>query len=606
MAIFYNHLLTLGLAALVLLLFLGIYRWASIRLADIGGRGSGDHAARGAEGEGNSRSILGMLKHLPREFLPELKEAFSRNNQACRELVRGALTKKVIVNVLLDLVLAGLISLFMANFCGSKEGGLDLYMSTFIPLLGVMLLIFWVAETLGANRILAFCAALLIFVGMCLQVLLRLPAESATAASELVIFAVISSVFGLLMLPVIRLVCCQMRRDHALLLLHLALVFVYLLLAVFGKTINGTRAWIVVGGFSFQMTELTKVLTCAIFALQFTNENVYVRDRSRRRRASGRQADIHQLRNNRRLWDALITLGINGVMLLAFNELGTLCVLGVVFFVMGMIYLGSVKRLVAIVVMCCMLAAMILGVCYLCYGIRHPAPSKEPTETTAPAETVEPTETTAPAETTAPSGTEPAEGAEQSREEPVSLRDRIINLGEKIYKKFKIRIDLLFFPENVDPYNEGYQTMKARKAMLLAGWLGSEYEVSIPVVSSDFIFAYLIMKMGMLFGLTALTLLLVMLCLGGLNCLRNGRTVEAAVGLSFLLGITLQSLLAAASATNQFIMIGLPFAFVAEGGTASVMNYTMLLFILFVTRRGVDHSQRRAVRSGEYLRRKEG
>ena len=600
MDIFYNHLLTIGLTSLMLLLFVGIYRWACLRLSFKEGRDRGYQGGKTA-GSDAGRSMWQTIRSLPREFVPELKAAFARNDRVCRDQFRDALKRRVIVNVLLDLVLAGLISLFMANYCGTKEGGLDLYMSTFIPLLGVMLLVFWVTEALCANRLLAFSSALLIFVGMCLQVMLRLPAESPAAASELVIFAMVSAVFGLLMLPAIRMICCEMRRDHALVLLHLALVGIYLMLGVLGEPINGTRAWIVVGGFSFQMTELTKVISCAIFAMEFTREDVYVRTRKKRPMTANRKT----LMNDRRLWDALMTLGINAVFLLVFNELGTLCVLGVVFFVLGMIYLSSVRKLVVMVLVCCLLAAMILGLCGVCYNIKHPA---EPAETVAAAETAETVAATESVETTAPAGaTEPTDSAEQAaqEEQEQSLSDKVISLGEKIYKKFKIRIDLIFFPETVDPYNEGYQTMKARKAMLLAGLLGSEYEVSIPVVSSDFIFAYLIMKMGMLFGLGTLTLLLMMLCLGCISCLRNGSSVEAGLGLSFLLAITLQSMLAAASATNQFIMIGLPFAFVAEGGTASVMNYTMLLFILFVTRRRDELPVQRAEKRGGYLRRRE-
>ncbi len=600
MDIFYNQLMGIGLVGLMVLLFVGIYRWACLRLLPRGGRGCGYQGSQTA-GADAGLSMWQTVRSLPREFVPDLKEAIGRNNRVCRDQIRGALNRRVIVNVLLDLLLAGLISLFMANYCGTKEGGLDLYMSTFIPLLGVMLLIFWVTETLFANRLLAFSSALLIFVGMCLQVMLRLPAESPTAASELVIFAMVSAVFGLVMLPVIRLICCEMRRDHALLLLHLVLLGIYLMLGVLGKPINGTRAWIVVGGFSFQMTELTKVISCAIFAMEFTREDVYVRTRKKRKRTSDRKT----LMNDRRLWDALMTLGINALFLLFFNELGTLCVLGVVFFVLGMIYLGSVRKLVVMVLVCCILASLVLAFCGVCYNIKHPA---EPAETVAATEPEETAAATEPVETTAPAGTtESGDASEQAAQEnqKQSFSDKVISLGEKIYKKFKIRIDLIFFPENVDPYNEGYQTMKARKAMLLAGLLGSEYEVSIPVVSSDFIFAYLIMKMGMLFGMGTITLLMMMLCLGCISCLRNGSSVEASLGLSFLLAITLQSMLAAASATNQFIMIGLPFAFVAEGGTASVMNYTMLLFILFVTRRRDELPIQRAEKRSGYLRRRE-
>jgi cell division protein FtsW (lipid II flippase) len=89
--------------------------------------------------------------------------------------------------------------------------------------------------------------------------------------------------------------------------------------------------------------------------------------------------------------------------------------------------------------------------------------------------------------------------------------------------------------------------------------------------------------MGVVFGILVLLILLNMLVTGAVGCLRNTNSGEAAVGLAFLFGIVVQSVIAAASATGYFITIGLPFAFLAEGGTATLTNYTMAVFILYVT-----------------------
>ena len=110
-------------------------------------------------------------------------------------------------------------------------------------------------------------------------------------------------------------------------LLGLAVVGIYAVLFVFGKEVAGTTAWLIVGGFSFQLTELTKVMTLLFYGLVFTDQD---------------------LTPDKRLVLTLIILAVNGVALLLLNELGTLCILGLAFFLMGWIYLPDVRKLVAL------------------------------------------------------------------------------------------------------------------------------------------------------------------------------------------------------------------------------------------------------------------
>lgn len=576
MEIFYDQLLSLLLLGVLGLTGYSVYLWMEKGLSRVAGK---DPRSRGGEvpevapaAKKNLQWFVGEL----RDFFRWLPEGVRKNDRVGRSLLRDAMSKKTLSSLAADFLMVVIISLVMAYYCSAKQGGLDLYMSTFIPLLGVLALIFWFTETMKSNRILSFCVALLILVGISLQILLKLPAEDPGAASELVIYALISVIIGLIAVPIIRLFCCEMRRSHAVFLLNMMVVGIYLLLIVAGKEINGTKAWLIVAGRSFQLTEVTKMLSSAIFALQFTDETVTVKG-----------AVTAEKKSDRRLLNALITLAINAAFLFVINEFGTLCVLALVFFVLAMVYLVSVKKLLAMIMACLIAASIALMGCGYCYDIKYAEETVEVTEPTAE---------------TAPDASAPAgEEAPQQKD-----HGKIVNLGARIYKKFKIRMDLIFAPETVDPYNEGYQTMKARAALLMAGWLGSEYEVSIPVVSSNFIFAYLVMKMGMIFGILVIVLLLVMLCMGSMGCLKNRNNAEASVGLAFLLAITLQSLVAAASASGLFIMIGMPFAFLAEGGSASVMNYVMVMYLLYVIRGKEAHAALRTRNGNEPLARKEG
>lgn len=430
--------------------------------------------------------------------------------------------------ILTDLGLMLLISVVLACFCVTKNGGMELYMSTFLPMQGVLLLLFALCEVFRSSRGFCFCAAMLILTGVTLQVLLLLPAaegEQVTAGS-LVANHVISILFAVGMVPVLRFLVGGVRRKGLVLFLNIAMIALYLALLVWGSTYNSTRAWIRIGGFAFQMTEVLKVMALVTLGLIFDDPD--------------RTADNS-------LCMGLLTLTINGVFLLAVNELGTLCVLGVVYVLMALVYQPNVRHLLVILAVLLLAASLVLTVCYGCQLLEQQSVAAEA-----------------------------AEPAEESG---------VVALGAKIYRKFKLRMDLVLDPDSVDANDGGYQTNKAREALVLSNWLGSAAEVYIPVVRSDYIFCYLLLKMGVCFGIAVLLMLLYMLLHGAERCLKNDTPGEGAVGLAFILAIFVQALIAAASSTGYFITVGLPFAFLADGGSAMLTNYVMVVYLLYVIRR---------------------
>lgn len=460
-----------------------------------------------------------------------------RSVRSCVEVVRdscgvygkiadGIRARGTVRRTVVDMLLVLLISAALAYFCNIKEGGLDLYMTTFLPMMGVLAAIFLFTEALGCNRKIALSTAFLILTGVAIQIVLRLPVsgDTADAARDLVLYAAISALFAVAVLPLLcALTSGRLGTRGIVLFLDLMMIGMYLFLLVFGRTHNGTTAWIGFGGMEFQLTEAIKVIAMLTMALAF-------RDR--------------ELDGKKRLWLAVVTLGINGVFLLIVNELGTLCVLGVVFFAVGASFLPEIRRLLVIVAGLVAAATMVLLVCRFCYQMKYP-------------------------------DTETMEAM------PVG---EAVDLCARIYGKFELRMDLLLNPDSVDPNGGGYQIRKARESMVLSKWLGSAAEVAIPVAESDYVFCYLILKMGVAFGIAVLLILLSMFLTAVRECLRNPIGAEGAVGYAFMLGIVVQALLAAASATGYFLTVGVPFAFLADGGSATLTNYTMVIFVLYTTR----------------------
>lgn len=469
------------------------------------------------------------------------------------EMLRELKKPEVIYWIVFDSLAVIVVSAILALFTSSTNGGLDIYMSTFLPVIGVLIVMFIFTEAVHGSRFIALISSILILTGIALQGLLVLSEENPSA-SQLVFFAVVSMALAICSCFVLRLMTTVFSRKWMYLLLNAAVIGLYLVLLVFGKSIHGTRAWLIVGGFSFQLTELTKVATLVIFGLVFTDERIS---------------------SPQRLWRALISLAINGVLLLLVNELGTLVILGIAFFLMGLMYLGDIRKLLAVVGILVVFAAAILGVCFLCQQITtaQPAALTEPTAATATVEETVP-------ETT--SETVPV-NQEQAEEQHESLLTRLLNLGAKVWRKFSLRLNLFLHPEEADPLDEGYQWNKSMNALSLSELLGSAYEVDIPVVESDYIYTFLVLKLGVFYSILVLAMMLGLLSSGFQASLSNPCMGEGAVGVAFTIGLVIQSLIAAASATGCFITIGLPFSFLSDGGTASVTNYLMTIFIIYTS-----------------------
>ena len=448
------------------------------------------------------------------------------------------------VRVLRDVGLLLLVSTALACFCVTKDGGMDLYMSTFLPMLFVLTALFVFTETLESSRAIAFCTSILILTGMTLQILLMLPGseESPPSAYSLVSHNIISLFFATAALPVMRWLLTEINHRLLTRILVGTLLVLYLVLLVFGSTYNSTRAWISVGGFNFQMTEVTKMVTLMAYAVVFVNPGI-----------------PHHTRLNQ----ALGILLLNGVFLLVINELGTLCVLGAVYMLMAMIYQPSLKRLAVTVALSAVAAAMVLFLCFLCYQAKHPIPEADPEAAT---EAVE------------------VEVEAEEEAETITLNP-VAELGAKIYGKFQLRMAVILDPDSVDPDDGGYQARKAKESLVLSNWFGSALEVFIPVAESDYIFCYLLLKMGVCFGIAVLLMLLCILVNALEGCLKTASPLEGAVGLAFVLAIVTQAVVAAASSTGYFITIGLPFAFLASGGSAMLTNYTMMFFLIYAVRR---------------------
>ena len=507
-------------------------------------------------------SAASLLRLLRKDLLQEkknLRPAFSDFGSDIAVRSRTAVSGQNIRGLIVNCLAVVLIALVVSLLCSLKEGGMDLYLSVMLPFIVICLFQFAVTTLYDSSVPYTVLTVILIFLGASLQIMLLLPVEDSSGAFKLAIFAGIGTVAGLIGVPLLYYICNYMNKRFAAVLMLCVAALLYLVLLVAAPNISGTRAWLVIGSVSFQLTEVTKVLAVITFACIFTDDSITP---------------------FRRLIYAVAALGVHGVGLVLVNELGTLVVISIIFIVLGAAFLPSAKGLLAVVLAGALCVAAMIGFSWKCYQIYYETPAEtavvESTDDSAEVAAVTPTQ----------------EETVQAQKPHGILYEKVVGKAANIFYKIRTRFMLVIDPDSIDEYGEGYQAKMARKAMLVTGWLGTsdEYEQNVPVIESDYIFLYVLMKIGVIGAFIVLAMMIAMMMETVIRVSLGGRVTESATAIGFICCIVVQSVITAASSAGLIPTVGLTFAFLSDGGSATVMNYIMTYFIIFAMRKALPEN----------------
>lgn len=422
--------------------------------------------------------------------------------------------------IALDALLLILCSLVFGLFCGTCEGGMDLYLGCALPVLLSLLCLAVVTELLGGDRVLTLLAAILIQLGVCLQTLLLLPIDpdSPPSTTSLALFNLLGVLLALCTAPVLTWLVERPCRGKGYRLWALVLLLYAGLRLLPGQ--NGAYAWISLGGLNIQVTEVLKLLVILAMARVLSSDG----DDRERLRAAG------------------FILLVNALGMLLINELGTLFVIGMVFLLMAFLTLKRLRGLMVALALCVLLAGVALVACWLCYKQC--------------------------------AGQEAANG----------LVSGLAGIYEKISTRFTILTDA-----DAATSDQLYQARQARNALLTSSWFGAKYRVYVPVQESDYILVYLCQNMGILFGILAVLLMMGLCIRAVLAAAQCTVPPMALLGIGFSLTLATQAGLAALSSLGVIPIIGLPFPFLAKGGSATVVHWAMLLLMILSGRKERSH-----------------
>lgn len=218
-----------------------------------------------------------------------------------------------------------LLQILMGIFVKVKNGNLDTYLTLFFPITLLLLSIVMIALYTETDGIFVCCCGVLMQIGICMQAIVQ--ADEEGFAKKQIVILVMSVLFAMIVLAMMKLIMERVNINIIVALLVVCTILVYVILLLFGTRIYGAKAWIIVGGFSLQLTEFVKILCVFFMSIIFSSSKIN---------------DVEKLIYS------VGYLGMNGIFSLLIGEMGSLLIMIIVFVSYCVLFIDSGKLLITL------------------------------------------------------------------------------------------------------------------------------------------------------------------------------------------------------------------------------------------------------------------
>lgn len=519
------------------------------------------------------RHVLRTSREAVRLFIADLVYAFRCVPDEFSEVRRSLhplRAKQVLEAVFVELLIVVAFGLYLLL---RLPAAADLYFSIMMPAAVFVLIAFALfVQSCGGDVTFGLIISVLIVLGIVLQLMLTAYSAyaGATSPQRFLVINCVSLITGLLALLFFQCVL-RMRAIHAAAFLSVLTAASYLILLVFGSAPAGTnaRAWLRIGPFSFQLTEIAKVLAAAAMALVISDT-----DRS----------------GKARLLLSFAILAANGVFLAALGELGTLLVLMLVYVCLAFVFCPDRTELKRASLLKMLGAVLAILVCVVVFSAVCLEASNG-----AKVAVIREVSTADPAADgdTRTIDEKIAAACAQDKEAAKTCGPLINRVGNEVWKVCR-RVLAMKNTEGLTDEQmlslgvDNYQIRRNNMAAASGGWFGSKYEMdryTMVVAESDYVFAFVLRALGGVGGIAVLLMTLALLVCGNKRLGVVASRAEMAVGYAFLYALVGQMLICIAANIGLLPTVGLPMAFLSRGNANSIISYLLVLFILYAGRR---------------------
>lgn len=452
-----------------------------------------------------------------------------------------------IVRIIIIYFLFGLYAMYAPGSPEDRLGPIgDGYLSVVIPAALITIAIALVFELLGVPKLFNTAATFLLQLGILLQCLLVTYTSGGSdvpiQTAEDVLVSFLAATIGGILLACLAQWLCTVAPRAMMWAVGGAILLLSLLLIVAGREVNGAKLYLAFGP-SFHVPAVLQYLEVVFLGLVLSR---------------GRKTD---------LWISLASmLVLTGTLVLA-NEFGTLVVLWIAYgFITLVVFpVGEWLKMVALVAA---LVAASLFVCYSAWKVVY-----------------KPVNHTIAADTAVQEQTLTEEDAQVELQEDPDA-PQILRIPAKIFNKLYGRL------LSQSGQSENLQLERAQEALTLAGFFGTEQQVYIPVVESDFVFVLLVEKLGLIIGFVALFGYLALMWLTLCDVFTTRSRLDGVLAMGSVLCLTVQAGVSAASATGVITTVGVGMPFISKGTTLGILAMAFLFHGAFANRKVFAKSEK--------------
>lgn len=408
-------------------------------------------------------------------------------------------------------------------FAANRELG-DPMMSIVIPMLIVTSGALIYTLYFDGDLVIAMSAVLLLETGQMTQVLIN---EGVSSMPKILLF--VSPIFGAVCVALIAYLGKSSFDDDkkaikTLCMIAGGVVLISLALMTVGRNINGTRAWLVIGPLSLQLTELFKPLYVLFHAVLWQSSLAHKKCF---------------------LFSCGMTFASAGL-LLVINELGTLMVILLMWIILTFIY--SEKLMDTAIVAGGTVLTVFGG-----YGVLALVYSRVNSKILL-------------------------------GEKPSGISKKLYQIFFKLHERVLIFTDL---DKYMDTYKDeaSRQPIKAREMIMKGGLFGTTRRTTIPIEESDYAYVGLILRCGIVFAIVVLVLFFVIFCRSLLKSVRMENRFESVMVSGAALGLILPTFINVMGTTNFSFMTGIAVPFISHGGTNMLLSVFNVMLLIWGTAR---------------------
>lgn len=150
------------------------------------------------------------------------------------------------------------------------------------------------------------------------------------------------------------------------------------------------------------------------------------------------------------------------------------------------------------------------------------------------------------------------------------------------YNKIANRVIYWLYPEK-DPMGLGYQLLKAKEAILLGGWFGTDSISNLPVKTSDMVFPALIERCGIVLAVLVL-IVIVLLWLEGIKVfIQKKDKYHRAVCAGIVFMLFYQALIIVGGSCGMCPLTGITLPFISSGGSSLIISGIMIGIVITIS-----------------------